>query len=366
MENEGIKNDGDKNQKKRKMERTMKMTMMKRKKMMMLEKQIIMKRLFNKLKNENMLDKFVDNFVDNVLGIGFSSLNSQEDEIWNDPEMKTILDNIDIDSPMTRSKTNTLISQVIQEKGKSDGVHELGKEVEKTKGDDTGKENSEHRNKRGAKAKNTKDGGAEKQIEIENGNAEDRGKKKSENENNKGEKADKTKGNEGDTHPSFSLGLSQDSDQTSSKKFNEYSQKKTTYKKRIKDDHQKVVIRLANKNVLNPKPISAAIPTEVGPSEHDLDEPREKKLADAFKSPFKCKIIDTKPKLTHHENVVVQTKYGQITARAIMESLYASTKIFGEVLDTWTAYLTSTLSDERKYENFKENFHDSTNGYKKS
>nr|KAJ0222622.1 hypothetical protein LSAT_V11C200085410 [Lactuca sativa] len=30
-----------------------------------------------------------------------------------------------------------------------------------------------------------------------------------------------------------------------------------------------------------------------------------------------------------------------------------------------TAYLTSTFSDERKYEKFKENFHDSTNGYKK-
>ncbi|CAH1415162.1 unnamed protein product [Lactuca virosa] len=46
--------------------------------------------------NENMLDKVVDNIVDNVIGIGFSSLNSQEDEIWNDPEIKTILDNIDI------------------------------------------------------------------------------------------------------------------------------------------------------------------------------------------------------------------------------------------------------------------------------
>ncbi|CAI9271386.1 unnamed protein product [Lactuca saligna] len=75
-----------------------------------------------------------------------------------------------------------------------------------------------------------------------------------------------------------------------------------------------------------------------------------------------------------------------------MESLYANTEIFGEALDTWsdllnhqelerdfgnssyrlflkvgvcTAYLTSTLSDERKYEKFKENFHESTNGYKK-
>nr|KAJ0193984.1 hypothetical protein LSAT_V11C800443470 [Lactuca sativa] len=91
-------------------------------------------------------------------------------------------------------------------------------------------------------------------------------------------------------------------------------------------------------------------------------------------------------------DVVVKTKYGQIVERAVMESLYANTEIFGEVLDTWsdllnhqelerdfgnspyrlflkvgvsTAYLTSTLSDERKYEKFKENFHYSTNGYKK-
>ena len=45
--------------------------------------------------NQNLLDKVVDNIVDNVLGIGVSSLNSQEDEIWNHPEMKTIFDNID-------------------------------------------------------------------------------------------------------------------------------------------------------------------------------------------------------------------------------------------------------------------------------
>nr|KAJ0196476.1 hypothetical protein LSAT_V11C700354060 [Lactuca sativa] len=48
------------------------------------------------IENENLLDKVVDNIVDNVLGIGILSLNSQEDEIWNHPEMKTIFDNIDI------------------------------------------------------------------------------------------------------------------------------------------------------------------------------------------------------------------------------------------------------------------------------
>ncbi|CAI9283923.1 unnamed protein product [Lactuca saligna] len=186
--------------------------------------------------NENLLDKVVDCIVDNVLGIGISSLNSQEDEIWNHPEMKTIFDNIDIRSPISTGKNNTLA-----EKEKSEGVHEQGTKVEKTKGDDT------------------------------------------------------------------------------------------------------------------------------GPSKHDMDQPREKKLVDAFKSPFKCRIIHSKPKLTHQESivcewlfnlqgntsdVVVQTKFGQITERAIMESLY-------------TAYLTSTLPDERKYEKFKENFHESTNGYKK-
>ncbi|CAH1420646.1 unnamed protein product [Lactuca virosa] len=91
------------------MERSMKMRMMKR-----LKKQIMMKRLVENETNQNLLDKVVENIVDNIFGIGFSSLNSQEDEIWNDPEMKTILDNIDIGSALTGSKTNTLISQVIQ------------------------------------------------------------------------------------------------------------------------------------------------------------------------------------------------------------------------------------------------------------
>ncbi|CAI9301464.1 unnamed protein product [Lactuca saligna] len=49
--------------------------------------------------NQNMLDKVVENIVDNILGIKFSNLNSQEDEIWNDNEMKIILDNIDTERP---------------------------------------------------------------------------------------------------------------------------------------------------------------------------------------------------------------------------------------------------------------------------
>ncbi|CAI9268842.1 unnamed protein product [Lactuca saligna] len=237
-------------------------------------------------KNQNLLDKVVDNMVDNVLGIGVSSLNSQEDEIWNHPEMKTIFDNIDIGSPMSTGKTNTLA-----EKEKSEGIHEQGTKVEKTKGDDTGKENSEDRNEGGTEAKNTKDGCEEKQTEIEKGNAEDR-----------------------------------------------------------------------------------------GPSKHDLDQPREKKLADAFKSPFKCRITDTKPKLTHQESivcewlfnlqgntsdVVVQTKYDQIAEKSSYGKSICKHKDFWRSFRHLTAYLTSTLSDERKYEKFKENFHDSTNGYKK-
>nr|KAJ0216759.1 hypothetical protein LSAT_V11C300127850 [Lactuca sativa] len=200
--------------------------------------------------NENLLDKVVDNIVDNVLGIAISSLNSQEGEIWNHPKMKTIFDNIDIGSPMSTGKTNTFA-----EKEKSEGVHEQGTKVEKTKGDDTGKENSEDRNEGGTEAKNTKDGGEEKHTETEKGNAKDK-----------------------DTHPSFSLGLSQDSDQTSSKKSNESSPKKALTKKQ--------------------------------------------------------------------------------NQRRPSEEMWLSRQ-------NMTAYLTSTLSDERKYEKFKENFHESTNGYKK-
>lgn len=37
--------------------------------------------------------------------------------------------------------------------------------------------------------------------------------------------------------------------------------------------------------------------------------------------------------------MLFQTKYGQIAERAVMESLYANTEIFGEVLDTWSDLL---------------------------
>nr|KAJ0194691.1 hypothetical protein LSAT_V11C700342620 [Lactuca sativa] len=333
-DNEGIKNDADKNQKegeigvKKKDGKRNENQNDEEEKNDHAEETNNHEETIQQTENENLLDKVVDNIVDNVLGIGISSLNSQEDEIWNHPEMKTIFDNIDIGSPMSTGKTNTLAK-----KEKSEGVHEQGTKVEKTKGDDT------DINVRGTEAKNTKDGGEEKHTETKKGNAEYKGKKKSTNENKKGEKVDKTKENKG------------------------------------------------------------------GPSKHDLDQPTEKKLADAFKSHFKCRITDTKPKLTHQESivcewlfnlqgntsdVVIQTKYGPIIERAIMESLYANTYIFGDVLDTWsdllnhqelerdfgnspyrlflkvglsTAYLTSTLSDEKKYEKFKENFHESTNGY---
>nr|KAJ0226339.1 hypothetical protein LSAT_V11C100033850 [Lactuca sativa] len=178
-ENEGINNDGEKNKKEGETEVKEKDGQKnendndEEKKDDDVEETNNHEETIQQTENENMLDKVVDNNVDNVLEIGFSSLNRQEDEIWNNPEMKSILDNIDIGSPMTGSKTNTVISQVIQEKGKSEVVHKQGKEVEKTKGDDTGKENFEHGNK-GAEAKNTKDGGADKQTKIEKGNAEDR------------------------------------------------------------------------------------------------------------------------------------------------------------------------------------------------
>nr|KAJ0187440.1 hypothetical protein LSAT_V11C900479030 [Lactuca sativa] len=245
--------------------------------------------------NENFLDKVVDNIVDNVLGIGISSLNSQENEIWNHPEMKTIFDNIDIGSLMSTGKTNTLV-----EKENSEGVHEQGTKVEKTKGDDTGKENSQDRNKGGTEEKNTKDGGEDKHTETEKGNAEDKGKKKSENENKTGEKADKTKGNKGDTKPKLT--------------------------------HQESIV---------------------------------------------CEwLFNLQGNIS---DVVVQTKYGHITERAVMESPYANTEIFGEVLDTWSDLLNHQelerdfgnspyrlfLKVRVSYEKFKENFHESTNGYKK-
>nr|KAJ0191055.1 hypothetical protein LSAT_V11C800391100 [Lactuca sativa] len=125
VDNEGIKNDGDNNIKKGE-------TKVKEKDGEIIENEN------DEEKNDDVTeetnnhgDAIVENIVDNVLGIRFSSLNSQEDEIWNDPEMKTILDNIDIGSPMTISKTNTPISQVIQDNGNSEGVHKQGREVGK-------------------------------------------------------------------------------------------------------------------------------------------------------------------------------------------------------------------------------------------
>ncbi|CAI9301169.1 unnamed protein product [Lactuca saligna] len=158
-ENEGIKNDADKNKKegeigvKEKDGKRNENENDEEEKDDHAEETNNYEKSIQQTENENLLDKVVDNIVDNVIGVGISSLNSQENEIWNDPEMKTILDNIDIGSPMSR---NTLA-----EKEKS--------EVEKTKADDTL---------------------AEKEKSI--------GKKKSENENNEGQKDDKTKANEGD------------------------------------------------------------------------------------------------------------------------------------------------------------------------
>ncbi|XP_023756115.1 serine/threonine-protein kinase atg1-like [Lactuca sativa] len=180
--------------------------------------------------NQNLLEKVVENIVDNVLGIGFSSLNSKEDEIWINPEMKTILDNIDIWSLITRSKTYTSITQVIQGKENSEGIHKQRGEVEKGKRDDIGKwmereslnmEIKEEWKLRRQKEmmevkinkeklkllKKNKDKGGDKQAgEVEKGNADDRdgiflyvvyllGKGKCEDENKKGGEVDKTKGN---------------------------------------------------------------------------------------------------------------------------------------------------------------------------
>ncbi|CAI9292937.1 unnamed protein product [Lactuca saligna] len=130
-ENEGIKNDGDKNQKEGETEvkgkdgKNNENDNDEEKKDDDAEETNNHEETIQQTENENLLDKVVDNIVDNILGIQISSLNSQEDEIWNDPEMKTILDNIDIGSPMSTGKTNTLA-----EKEKSEGVREQGTKVE--------------------------------------------------------------------------------------------------------------------------------------------------------------------------------------------------------------------------------------------
>ncbi|CAI9287440.1 unnamed protein product [Lactuca saligna] len=152
-----------------------------------------------------------------------------------------------------------------KEKSKNGNKEEIGK----TKGNNGG------RDKQGlveTTEENKYKGGHKQGGEIKKGNADDRGdKKKVEFENKKAGDGGKKSKYEDNTHLSFSLGLSEDSDQTSSKNSN--------------DEHQRVVIRLSNKKVLNPNPIFVAIPTEEGPSNHDLDESRPKKLVDPFKSP---------------------------------------------------------------------------------
>nr|KAJ0218045.1 hypothetical protein LSAT_V11C300105240 [Lactuca sativa] len=118
-ENEGIKNDGDKNQKEGETEvkgkdgKNNENDNDEEKKDDDVEETNNHEETIQQTENENLLDKVVDNIVD-VIGVGISSLNSQEDEIWNG-------------SPITISKTNTLISQVIQgmgEEGEEEGSKE--------------------------------------------------------------------------------------------------------------------------------------------------------------------------------------------------------------------------------------------------
>ncbi|CAI9299842.1 unnamed protein product [Lactuca saligna] len=86
VENEGIKNDGDKSQKegetevKEKDGKNYKNDNDEEKKDDDAEETNNHEEIIQQTENENMLDKVVDNIVDTVIGIGFLSLNSQEDE----------------------------------------------------------------------------------------------------------------------------------------------------------------------------------------------------------------------------------------------------------------------------------------------
>nr|KAJ0228268.1 hypothetical protein LSAT_V11C100046810 [Lactuca sativa] len=115
LKNEGIKNDGDNNQKEDKDGKIIEDENDEPKNNDESKETNNHGETIQQSENENLFDKVVDNIMDNVLGIGFLSLNR---------------------SLMTRSKSNTPISQVIREKGKSEGVHKQGEEVEKRKGDD--------------------------------------------------------------------------------------------------------------------------------------------------------------------------------------------------------------------------------------
>ncbi|CAI9285377.1 unnamed protein product [Lactuca saligna] len=236
-----------------------------------------------KTKNQNLLDKVVDNIVDNVVGIGVLILNSQEDEIWNHPEMKTIFDNIDIGSPLSTGKTNTLAEKENQ-KVYMNKEQKLKKQREMIQ--------------------------ARKTLKIE-------------------------------MKEEWKL------------RTRKMDVKKN--KQKLKKEMQKIEERKSQK----------------------IKTRKEKKLTRQKEINERCGCPE---KIWSNSR---KSSYG---------SLYANTEIFGEVLDTWsdllnhqelergfgnspyrlflkvgvsTAYLTSTLSDERKYEKFKENFHDSTNGYKK-
>nr|KAJ0214717.1 hypothetical protein LSAT_V11C400212090 [Lactuca sativa] len=278
-ENEGTKNDGETNKKmvlkrirkvklkqKRKIDKSMKMRMMKRK--MLLKTLWVM-----------------------YLALDFK-FKKEKDKIRNDFEMKIILDNIDIGPPLTGSKTNAPPGQKVY----INKEEKLRKEKEII-----------HRER-------------EKERERERVISD---KGKSEHGTKEGGEADKIKGNDGGG-----------------------------------DKHEEIETTEANKDKSGDKQRGEV----------------EKRNAD-------------------DKDVVIQTKYSQETQRAFMESPYGNMENFAEVLHTWANLLNHpklgrdvrnspyrlflkvkvsvkclcicNISYERKYEKFKENFHDSTDRYKK-
>ncbi|KAL4589141.1 hypothetical protein LXL04_002045 [Taraxacum kok-saghyz] len=138
--------------------------------------------------------------------------------------------------------------------------------------------------------------------------------------------------------------------------------------------------------------------TNAGPSEPKAKQKREKKPSMALMSPFKERIVDPRSALTPDENAICEWFFSlrgepmdgiynyngrAVSFRGIFESLFSRTYIHSGVLDAWSDYLNEKekerdvmnspfrlfmkrdirlslknerVSEEKKYEIFKENF----------
>ncbi|KAL4580134.1 hypothetical protein LXL04_016315 [Taraxacum kok-saghyz] len=124
--------------------------------------------------------------------------------------------------------------------------------------------------------------------------------------------------------------------------------------------------------------------TNAGPSEPKTKHKREKKPSMALMSPFKERIVDPRSALTPDENAICEWLFSlRGEPIGIFESLFSRTYIHSGVLDAWCDYLNENekerdvmnspfrlfmkpdiclslenerVSEEKKYEIFKENF----------